>query len=120
MNQATRRTPKLHRFSELRGRKVFDDSGEEIGTVQDLFLDEDDRQLRYLDVRAGGFLGLGKRILVIPQEVVAEVTEDRLTLNESRQRVVDSPEFAPGHILETHDRQAISRHFGGPGGHLGV
>ncbi len=119
MNQTTRRAPRLHRFSDLRGRQVFDNSGEEIGTVQDLFLDEEDRQVRYLDVRAGGFLGLGDRMLVIPQEVVAEVSQDRLTLNESRESVLEEPEFAPGHILETHDRQAISRHFGGPGGHLG-
>ncbi len=114
MNQTTQGTPKLYRFGDLRGRKVFDDSGEEIGTVQDLFLDEEGQQVRYLDVRAGGVLGLGDRMLVIPPHVVDGISEDRVTLNESRQRVVDSPEFAPGHVLETHDRRAISRHFGGP------
>ncbi len=51
MNQTTQRTPKLHRFSDLRGRKVLDNSGEEIGTVQDLFVDEEEKELRYLDVR---------------------------------------------------------------------
>ena len=114
MEQTTRGTPKLYRFNDLRGRQVFDDSGEEIGTVRDLFLDEEGQQVRYLDVRAGGFLGLGDRMLVIPPHVVDGISEERVTLNESRQKVVEEPEFAPGHILETHDRQAISRHFGGP------
>ena len=114
MNQTPRGTPKLYRFGDLRGRQVFDDSGEEIGTVRDLFLDEEGQQVRYLDVRAGGFLGLGDRMLVIPPHVIDGISEDRRTLNESRQRVIEEPQFSPGHILETHDRQAISRHFGGP------
>ena len=114
MNQTTRGTPKLYRFGDLRGRQVFDDSGEEVGTVQDLFLDEEGQEVRYLDVRAGGFLGLSGRMLVIPPHVVDGISEDRVTLNKSRQRMVDSPEFAPGHVLESHDRQAISRNFGGP------
>ncbi len=114
MNQTTQATPKLYRFGDLRGRQVFDDSGEEIGTVRDLFLDEEGQQVRYLDVRAGGFLGLGDRMLVIPPHVVDGISEERVTLNEGRQRVIEEPEFAPGHVLETQDRQAISRHFGGP------
>lgn len=114
MNQTTRRTPKLYSFGDLRGRQVFDDSGEEIGTVRDLFLDEEGQQVHYLDVRAGGFLGLGDRMLVIPPHVVDGISEERVTLNQSRQKVIEEPEFSPGHILEAHDRQAISRHFGGP------
>ena len=114
MNQTTRGTPKFYRFGDLRGRQVFDDSGEEIGTVRDLFLDEEGQEVRYLDVRAGGVLGLGGRMLVIPPHAIDRISEDRVTLNESRQRMVDSPEFAPGHVPESHDRQAISRNFGGP------
>jgi hypothetical protein len=53
-------------------------------------------------------------MFVIPPRLVDGISEDRVTLNQSRQKVIDSPEFAPGHILETYDRQAISRHFGGP------
>ena len=114
MNQATRRAPKLHRFGDLRGRQVFDSSGVDIGTVQDLFLDEEGQQVRYLDVRAGGILGLSGRMLVIPPHVIDGISDERVTLNRSRQKVLEEPQFSPGHILETHDRQAISRHFGGP------
>jgi sporulation protein YlmC with PRC-barrel domain len=41
MNQTTQKTPKLYRFGDLRGRQVFDDSGEEVGSVRDLFIDEE-------------------------------------------------------------------------------
>ncbi len=43
--------------------------------MEDIFIDEEDRPLRCLDVRAGGFAGLGDRMLVIPHEVVTEITD---------------------------------------------
>ncbi len=115
MDRPKQKTPIFHRFSRLRGRKVFDRDGKEIGTLEDLFIHQDERRLHYLDVRAGGFLGLGKRIFLIPMHLVEEIREDRVTLNETREQVINSPEVTPRPVLETHDRQAISRHFGAPG-----
>jgi sporulation protein YlmC with PRC-barrel domain len=114
MNRTTQGTPKLYRFGDLRGRQVLDEGGEKVGTVQDVFLDAEGQEVRYLDVRAGGVLGLDGRMLLIPPHVVEGISEDRVTLNEGRQKVIEEPKFSPGHILESHDRQAISRHFGGP------
>ena len=119
MNQGEGKYPVFHRFSVLRGVKVFDCDGEIFGRMEDLFIREDEKALHYLDVRTGGFLGLGRRMFLIPMHWVDTIHGDRITLSESRQKVVDSPEVAPRRVLESHDRQAISRSFGGPGGFAG-
>ncbi len=119
MNQGERRYPVFHRFSVLRGVRVFDRNGEVCGRLEDVFLHEDERSLHYLDVRAGGFLGLGKRMFLIPLHWVDSIREDRVTLTETREKIINSPEVAPRRVLETHDRQAVSRSFGGPGGFAG-
>lgn len=119
MNPEEVKYPVLHRFSVLRGVRVFDRDGEVFGRLEDVFIHEDEKALYYLDVRTSGFLGLARRMFLIPMHLVDTIHGDRITLNESRQTVVDSPEVAPRRVLETHDRQAISRSFGGPGGFAG-
>ena len=106
--------PRLVKFSDLRDKRVFALDDEEIGTVKDLYLDEDEREVRYLEVGAGGFLGIGQRLFLIPIEAVSGMSAERVTLNQSREKVLGSPEFAPGHVLEDHDRRALSRHYGFP------
>ncbi len=41
---------------DVRGRAVYSNAEEEIGTVEDLYVDEDAQKVRFLDVGAGGFL----------------------------------------------------------------
>jgi hypothetical protein len=40
---------------DIRGLDVYDKGGEEIGTVEGLYVDEEVRKARFLDVGAGGF-----------------------------------------------------------------
>ncbi len=102
------------RESDIRRLGVFNQNGDQIGSIEDFYIDTQEREVRYLEVGAGGFLGLGQRPFLIPIEAVSEISAERVTLNQSREKVLDSPEFAPGHVLEAHDRQALSRHYGFP------
>lgn len=119
MDPGERNYPVFHRFSVLRGVKVFDRNGEEFGRLEDIFIHEGERRMHYLDVRGGGFVGLGRSIFLIPVEWVETIREDRVTVTETREKVASSPETAPGRVLGTHDRRAVSRSFGGPGGYAG-
>jgi hypothetical protein len=47
------------RTQDVRGLDVYDSNGDEIGSVEDLYADEEERKVRFLKVAAGGFLGLG-------------------------------------------------------------
>jgi sporulation protein YlmC with PRC-barrel domain len=78
---------------DVRGLDVYDSNGEEIGTVEDLYVDEEERKLRFLDVAAGGFLSLGRKNLLIPVEAVREVDRDRVVVDQSREKVAGSPPF---------------------------
>ena len=79
---------------DVRGLDVYDKSGEQIGTVEDLYADAEERKVRFLDVAAGGFLGLGEKRFLIPVEAVSEVREDAVVVvDQKRRKVAESPLF---------------------------
>ena len=42
---------------DLRGKDVYDPHGQRMGCVEDLYLDRQEREVRFLEVGSGGFLG---------------------------------------------------------------
>lgn len=71
---------------DIRGLHVYDSNGEQVGGVDDLYVDEQECEVRLLDVAAGGFLGVGEKHFLIPVETVTEVGEESLTVDPSRQK----------------------------------
>jgi sporulation protein YlmC with PRC-barrel domain len=78
---------------DVRGLDVYDEDGDQIGTVEDLYADTEEGKVRFLDVGAGGFMGLGEKHFLVPVEAVSEVREDRVVVDQKRQRVAQSPLF---------------------------
>jgi len=76
---------------DLRGKAVYDAQGQRIGSVSDLYIDRQDREVRYLEVGAGGFLGIGEKNYLVPVEAVTEVAEDRVTIKPGRTEKVEDP-----------------------------
>ncbi len=79
---------------ELRGREVCDPHGQRIGSVEDLLVDSQEREVRFLDVRDGGFLGIlvvGEKRFLVPVEAVTRVTGDRVTIEPGRTGKADGP-----------------------------
>jgi sporulation protein YlmC with PRC-barrel domain len=83
------------RDQDIRGRKVVDLHGEEIGHVSSLFIDQDERKVRMLEIRAGGFLGFGDRHVLLPVDAITNVTEGEVRVSETRERIVQSPVYDP-------------------------
>jgi len=54
-----------HPDEDVRGRKVLDKAGEDIGTVDELFIDDRESKVRFLRVEAGGVLGIGAKVVLI-------------------------------------------------------
>jgi uncharacterized protein YrrD len=46
---------------DLRGKEVYDAEGQRIGSVEDLYIERKEREVRFLEVGAGGFLGIGEK-----------------------------------------------------------
>lgn len=80
---------------DVRGREVVDSSGEKLGKVADLLVDDGVRQVRFLLVEHGGILGLGATQSFIPAESVTEVGAERVVVNANAQAVAGAPKYDP-------------------------
>ncbi len=76
---------------DIRGEDVCDVHGERIGSVDDLYIDRQGREVRFLELGAGGFLGIGEKHLLIPVESITEVGEGRVTIEPGRTEKVTGP-----------------------------
>jgi sporulation protein YlmC with PRC-barrel domain len=89
--------------------KVYDNQGEKIGKVDDLFVDETDRE-EYIGVKMG-FLGL--KSTLIPMDIV-RVNEGERTIevSESKAHVKDAPSFDDDEDITPDYEDRIRSHFG--------
>ena len=81
-------------MEDVRGRKVLDDAGEEIGSVDGLMVD-DENKVRFLRVESGGFLGLGRTRVMIPVEAVTRVMPHAVSIDRGREHLRDAPVYDP-------------------------
>ena len=52
--------------------------------MEDLYIDRHERDVCFLQMAAGGFLGMGEKNYLVLVEAVTEVTEDRVTIELDR------------------------------------
>ena len=104
------------RTQDVRGLDVYDKSGEQIGTVEHLYADAQERKVRFLDVGAGGFMGLGQKRFLIPVEAVSEVREDGgvVVVDQSRQKVTGSPPFETDVVPQPPYQREVYEYYGYP------
>ncbi len=80
---------------DIRGLDVYARDGDHIGSVEDLYVDTEERKVRFPEVGAGGFLGIGEKRFMIPVEAVADVGKDGVTIEHGREKVTGSPPSTP-------------------------
>ena len=99
---------------DLRGRRVIDANDENVGDVDELFIDEEERKVRFLRVASGGFLGIGATKFLIPVEAVARVKGDRIRVDRTRDRVAAAPAaYDPDLIeVEPHELEPVYGYYG--------
>lgn len=80
---------------DIRGRKVKDKGGEDIGRVDDLLIDDHDHKVRFLRVEHGGILGFGATASFIPVDAISRITDDDVQISQARRHVADAPGYDP-------------------------
>jgi len=85
---------------DVRGRAVLTIDGEKIGSVDDLLIDKEEQQVRFIEVGTGGFLGIGERKSLIPIEAVSEIDADHVYVDHSLEHVAAAPIYNP-HVVQT-------------------
>lgn len=101
-----------HSGTDVRGLRVEDEKGEDVGTVSDLVVDDLEKKVHFLVVDQGGFLGLGARHTYVPIEAIASVTQDAVRLSHPRGHVLAAPAYAPDLVDDRTYRRSIYHHYG--------
>jgi sporulation protein YlmC with PRC-barrel domain len=91
------------------GYTVYDNRGGKIGKVDDLFIDEADRE-EYIGVKMGF---LGRKSTLIPMDIVRVNEADRtIEVSESKDHVKDAPSFDDDEDITPEYEERIRSHFG--------
>lgn len=101
---------------DLRHRTVTDSAGKDIGHVSALFIDRQDHKVRFLQVSAVGFLGLGERAFLVPVEDITSLAPLTVQLGQTLDTVKSAPLYDPA-LSNWHDVaswNAYYLHYGYP------
>ena len=91
------------------GYKVYDNRGEKIGKVDDLFVDDADRE-EYIGVKMGF---LGRKSTLIPTDIVRINEGERsIEVSESKDHVKNAPSFDDDEDITPDYEERIRSHFG--------
>lgn len=85
---------------DIRDRKVIDANGQDLGHVSALFIDKKERKVRFLQIGAGGFLGIGEREFLVPIEDVTSISPSEVRISHSLEHVIGSPVYDPALTTE--------------------
>ena len=99
---------------DVRGRKVLDRAGEEVGTVDDLLVDDVEHKVRFLQVACGGILGLGEQKVMIPVDAIVRITDEAVQIDQERERVAGAPRYDPTITRDTYWEELYGYYGYGP------
>ncbi len=80
---------------DIRGRKAVDSLGEELGNVDELMIDANERKVRFIRISSGGFLGMGKTHFLIPVDAISWIDAKIVHINHDRSKFVGAPKYNP-------------------------
>ena len=91
------------------GYRVYDNRGEKIGKVDDLFIDETDHE-EYIGVKLGF---LGRKSTLIPMDIVRVNEADKtIEVSEAKDHVKNAPSFDDDEDITPEYEERIRSHFG--------
>ena len=96
---------------DIVGRNVVAASGEDVGQVDDLMIDDVDKKVRFIRVASGGFLGMGQTKFLIPVDAITRVTGDNVFVDRDRDQVAAAPAYDPDLVDEEYFEH-LYRHYG--------
>lgn len=97
---------------DIRGRKVKDKAGNEVGRVDDLLIDDEEHKVRFLRVEHGGILGFGETKSFIPVDAITRITADEVFIDHSREHVASAPRYDPELVQDRRYYGSIYDHYG--------
>jgi len=95
-------------WQEARGRTVLDKNGEEVGTVEELYIWQGPSTVHLIKVsgEAGSFL--------VPVHAATNVDEDGINLESAKDKVTSSPGYDSDDVPDDETRSAAFAYYGYP------
>lgn len=87
---------------DVRGDRVYSSAGDEVGSVDELLVDPQRKEVRFLRLKGGGILGIGERHWLVPVEAVSRVDEDAVHLRQDRAKLEGAPAYQPDLLHRPH------------------
>ena len=95
-------------ISSWRGYDLVDPTGEKIGRIEDVYLDEQTNEPEWLAVRTGLF---GRRVSFVPL-AEAQPAGEGITVPYTKEQVKDAPHAEPDGLLSQQEEAALYEHYG--------
>lgn len=92
------------------GYTVYDRDGDKIGKVDELFVDENDRE-EYIGVKMGLF-GLSGTTLIPIQIVSVDDSENSLRVDDTKEHIKDAPNYSNEDDIDPEYEDRVLQHFG--------
>lgn len=96
----------VDKLLEMRGKPVFDREGEKIGSIEDIYIDDETRQPEWLGLGTG-FLGMKHAIVPL---VDASLREDGIAVPYEKDKVKDAPE-SEGDDISAEKEAELARYY---------
>ena len=116
MTMMTAASGKVLSAGTLKGDKVVDALGEQLGTLEDLMLDVNRGTIAYAVLSVGGFMGMGDKLFAIPWSALrVDTAEKRLVLGVKKELLESAPGFDKEHWPDFADQAwaaTVYRHYG--------
>ncbi len=95
-------------WQDARGRRVIDKNGDEVGTVEELYVWEAPSTVHLIAVSGD------ERSFLLPVHVVTNVDEEAVALEVGKGKLMDSPEFESEDVPDSESRRAAFEFYGYP------
>ncbi len=93
----------------LKGTKVVNAGGEDLGSIEELMLDVGTGEVAYAVLSFGGFLGLGDKLFPVPwQALSVDTVNEQIVFDVPRERLENAPGFDKGNWPTTADSAYLS------------
>lgn len=106
---STQVRPQVLSATTMIGDPVKNQSGEDLGKLEELMLDLDTGQIAYAVLSFGGFMGLGNKLFAIPWQALKIDTDRKcFVFDVPKETLEEAPGFDKDHWPETVDREWVA------------
>lgn len=95
-------------WQDVQGLKAFDKNGDEIGTVEDLYVYADAEAVHLLKVTSD------EGSILIPVDAVTNASEEGVKVEQDKDVIMGSPGFDSDEVPDPETSRAAYEHFGYP------